>query len=110
MVIFLAICGSIYQNTALQKVSQAMPKLSAADISNLVAGTSGKTYKGLSESERALVAPEITNAMSNVWLFFLVAGVLSFLLTPFLGVSSISFGVLGMQVCELIPWFYRKRG
>lgn len=73
MVIFLAMCGSIYQNTALQKVSQAMPKLSAADISNLVAGTSSRTYKALSESERALVAPQITDAMSNVWLFFLVA-------------------------------------
>ncbi|KAJ6153418.1 hypothetical protein N7497_007737 [Penicillium chrysogenum] len=85
MVIFLAMCGSIYQNTALQKVSQAMPKLSAADISNLVAGTSSQTYKALSESERALVAPQITDAMSNVWLFFLVAGILSFVLTPPLG-------------------------
>ncbi|CAI7590854.1 unnamed protein product [Penicillium viridicatum] len=85
MVIFLAMCGSIYQNTALQKVSQAMPKLSAADISNLVAGTSSRTYTALSESERALVAPQITDAMSNVWLFFLVAGILSFVLTPSLG-------------------------
>ncbi|KAK4861978.1 hypothetical protein LT330_003116 [Penicillium expansum] len=37
MVIFLAMCGSIYQNIALQKVSRAIPKLSAADVSNLVA-------------------------------------------------------------------------
>lgn len=110
MVIFLAICGSIYQNTALQKVSQAMPKLSAADISNLVAGTSSRTYKALSESERALVAPQITDAMSNVWLFFLVAGILSFVLTPPLGVSFSPFGVLGIQLCGLTNWFCRKRG
>ncbi|THC91405.1 hypothetical protein EYZ11_009134 [Aspergillus tanneri] len=81
MVIFLAMAGSIYQNLALQKVTQAMPALSAADITNLVAGTSSRTYKALSESERALVTPQITEAMSNVWLF-LVAGTLSFVLTP----------------------------
>jgi hypothetical protein len=93
MVIFLAICGSIYQNIAIQKVSHAMPKLNATDISNLVAGTSSRTYKALSESERALVAPQITSAMSNVWLFFLVAGILSFVLTPPLGVSFILVGI-----------------
>ncbi|KAL5356460.1 major facilitator superfamily domain-containing protein [Aspergillus floccosus] len=84
MVIFLAMAGSIYQNLALQKVTQAMPALSAAQITNLVAGTSSRTYKALSESERALVTPQITEAMSNVWLFFLVAGIMSFVLTPLL--------------------------
>ncbi|KAE8423264.1 major facilitator superfamily-domain-containing protein [Aspergillus pseudocaelatus] len=85
MVIFLAMAGSIYQNLALQKVAQTMPALSAADITNLVAGTSSRAYKALSEEERALVTPQITDAMSNVWLFFLVAGILSFVLTPPLG-------------------------
>lgn len=87
MVIFLAMAGSIYQNLALQKVTQAMPSLSATEITNLVAGTSSRTYKELSESERALVTPQITEAMSNVWLFFLVAGIMSFVLTPPLWVS-----------------------
>ncbi|KAB8069922.1 major facilitator superfamily domain-containing protein [Aspergillus leporis] len=85
MVVFLAMAGSIYQNLALQKVAQAMPALNAADITNLIAGTSSRTYKALSEGERALVTPQITDAMSNVWLFFLVAGILSFVLTPPLG-------------------------
>ncbi|GES65987.1 major facilitator superfamily domain, general substrate transporter [Aspergillus terreus] len=82
MVIFLAMAGSIYQNVALQKVTQAMPSLSATEITNLVAGTSSRTYKALSEWERALVTPQITEAMSNVWLFFLVAGIMNFVLTP----------------------------
>ncbi|GMF70193.1 unnamed protein product [Aspergillus oryzae] len=85
MVIFLAMAGSIYQNLALQKVTQAMPTLSAADITNLVAGTSSHTYKALSGEERDLVTPQITDAMRDVWLFFLVAGVVSFVLTLGLG-------------------------
>lgn len=96
MVIFLAMAGSIYQNLALQKVTEAMPAPSASDITNLIVGTSSRTYKALSESERALVTPKIMEAMSNVWLFFLVAGILSFILTHRLWVS-----------CEGFPDTYR---
>ncbi|KAK6812865.1 hypothetical protein RU639_011340 [Aspergillus parasiticus] len=85
MVIFLAMAGSIYQNLALQKVTQAMPALSAANITNLVAGTSSRTYQALSGEERDLVTPQITDAMRNIWLFFLVAGIVSFVLTLGLG-------------------------
>ncbi|KAE8329908.1 hypothetical protein BDV39DRAFT_202486 [Aspergillus sergii] len=85
MVIFLAMAGPIYQNLALQKVTQAMPDLSAADVTNLVAGTSSRTYQALSGEERDLVTPQITDAMRNVWLFFLVAGIVSFVLTLGLG-------------------------
>lgn len=91
MVIFLAMAGTIYQNLALQKVGKALPNLHAADITSLVAGTSSQTYKELSRRERDLVTPAVTDAMSNVWLFFLVAGALSFVLTPFLGVRRSSF-------------------
>ncbi|KUL81821.1 hypothetical protein ZTR_09062 [Talaromyces verruculosus] len=71
IVIFLAMVGSIYQNPALQKVSEAMPALSAADITKLIAGTSSQTYKALSESERALVTPEITEAIKQCVVVFL---------------------------------------
>lgn len=87
MVVFLAMAGSIYQNLALQKVGLALPSLDKTDITNLVAGTSSLTYKDLSETEKALVKPLITDAMSSVWLLFLVAGVFSLVITPFLGVS-----------------------
>ncbi|BAE61976.1 unnamed protein product [Aspergillus oryzae RIB40] len=97
MVIFLAMAGSIYQNLALQKVTQAMPTLSAADITNLVAGTSSHTYKALSGEERDLVTPQITDAMRDVWLFFLVAGVVSFVLTLGLGVSYLLLSVFGIR-------------
>ncbi|KAE8314706.1 major facilitator superfamily domain-containing protein [Aspergillus transmontanensis] len=85
MVIFLTMAGSIYQNLALQKVTQAMPALGAADITNLVAGTSSRTYQALSGEERDLVTPQITDAMRNIWLLFLVAGIVSFVLTLGLG-------------------------
>ncbi|KAJ6124924.1 hypothetical protein N7471_012241 [Penicillium samsonianum] len=85
MVVFLAMAGSIYQNLALQKVGLALPSLDKTDITNLVAGTSSLTYKDLSETEKALVKPLITDAMSSVWLLFLVAGVFSLVITPFLG-------------------------
>ena len=94
MVIFLATAGTIYQNLAIKKVGNALPHLQATDITNLVAGTSSQMYKELSQREKDLITPAVTDAMSNVWLFFLVAGALSFVLTLFLGVSGSRFSFL----------------
>jgi hypothetical protein len=99
MVIFLALAGTIYQNLALQKVGKALPNLDATEITSLVAGTSSQTYKALSQAEKDMLAPAVTSAVSNVWLFFLVAGALSFVLTPFLGVSCLSLSSTNV-VCQ----------
>lgn len=96
MVTFLATSGTIFQNVALQKVATALPGASQAEISNLVAGTSSSSYRNLSAADKAIVIPQITDAMSNVWLFFMVAGALSFLFSLPLGVS-LSPRVSGFQ-------------
>jgi hypothetical protein len=87
MVTFLAVVNCIYQNLAMRKVSQVLPEMDAAEIKDLIAGTSSQTYKALSEEMKGRVTPQITDAMSYVWLFFLVAATCSFLLSPPLGVS-----------------------
>jgi len=88
MVTFLAASGTLFQNIALQKVATVLPQASKAEISNLVAGTSSSAYKRLSAADKAVVIPQITNAIGNIWLFFLVAGALSFALSMPLGVST----------------------
>jgi p-aminobenzoyl-glutamate transporter AbgT len=78
MVLFLAISGSLFHNVAVDKVGNALPATSDADIGNLIAGTSSAVFKALSEDEKAVVIPEIASAMKSIWVFFMVAAALSF--------------------------------
>ena len=78
MVLFLAICGSLFHNIAVDKVGRALPDVSKTEIGNLIAGTSSAAFKSLSEANKALVIPEIANAMTSIWAFFLAAAALSF--------------------------------
>lgn len=87
MVLFLAICGSVFQNTAIQKISSVLPGVSPADMSQLVAGTSSSVYQALSATERGAVVAHIADAMGNVWILFTAAAGLSFLLSLPLVVS-----------------------
>lgn len=88
MVTFLSVASSIYQNISLKKVGRALSGLRAEEITDLVAGTSSRSYKALTEANKELVIPQIMDAMRNVWLFFLVAAALSFMLSPLLWVSN----------------------
>ncbi|TPX12829.1 uncharacterized protein E0L32_006709 [Thyridium curvatum] len=88
MVLFLAIAGSVYQNTALNRVLGVLPERSRAEITELIAGASSDAFKRLSESEKNIVIPQITSAMGNVWLLFLVAGALSFVASLGIGVQT----------------------
>ncbi|KAK1765886.1 major facilitator superfamily domain-containing protein [Phialemonium atrogriseum] len=85
MVLFLAISGSIFQNTAVQKIGSALPNASPAEIMQLMTGTSSAVYMDLFESDKRVVIPQITDAMSNVWFMFLVAAALSFVCSLPLG-------------------------
>ncbi|KAH7265513.1 major facilitator superfamily domain-containing protein [Fusarium redolens] len=78
MVLFLAISGSLFHNVAVDKVGNALPATSDADIGNLIAGTSSAVFKALSEDEKAVVIPEIASAMKSIWAFFMAAAALSF--------------------------------
>ena len=88
MTVFLAIGGTLYQNFALHNVAPVLPHTSPGEIANLIAGTSSQTYEALSQEAKDLVIPQITDAMRNLWLFFLVGATLSFVLSVALGVSG----------------------
>ncbi|KAI9900340.1 hypothetical protein N3K66_004602 [Trichothecium roseum] len=80
MVLFLAIGGSVFQNIAVENITAALPHLSEFTARNLMAGTSSYAYKALSVADKEIVVDKVTAAMSNIWLFFTVAGGMSFLL------------------------------
>lgn len=88
MVLFLSICGSVFHNTAVQKVGAVLPSASVEEIGNLIAGTSSRAFQNLSESDKALVIPQIASGMTSIWLLFLAAAALSFLFSLFLLVSA----------------------
>jgi hypothetical protein len=87
MIVFLAISGTLYQNFSLLNLAPTLPHASPAEIATLIAGTSSQTYKNLSAEAKALVIPQITDAMRNIWMFFVVGAALSLVLSFFLGVS-----------------------
>jgi hypothetical protein len=78
MVLFLAISGSLFHNVAMDKVGNALPGVSEAEIGTLIAGTSSAAFKALSDDDKALVIPEIASAMKSIWAFFMAAAVFSF--------------------------------
>ncbi|WQF87797.1 Putative major facilitator superfamily, MFS transporter superfamily [Colletotrichum destructivum] len=77
MVLFLAISGSLFHNLAVDKVGKALPDVSPTEIGNLIAGSSSSAFQTLTDAEKALVIPEIANAMTSIWAFFLAAAALS---------------------------------
>ena len=79
-----------------------LPNTSPAEIANLIAGTSSQAYKGLSQEAKDLVIPQITDAMRNLWLFFLVGATLSFVLSIFLGVSDVCYRFCREDVIDAI--------
>ena len=90
MVLFLAIGGSVFQNIAVENITAALPHLSEFTARNLMAGTSSHAYKALSVADKEVVVDKVTAAMSNIWLFFTVAGGMSFLLALPLVVSPLT--------------------
>lgn len=88
MTVFLAVSGTLYQNFSLLNVGPVLPDAKPGQIANLIAGTASQTYKDLSPESKALVIPQITDAMRNIWLFFVVGAALSLVLSMFMGVSG----------------------
>ncbi|KAH7390153.1 MFS transporter [Cadophora sp. MPI-SDFR-AT-0126] len=89
LVTFLATSGTLYQNISIQKLSHILPNFSKDEILDLTTGTSSAAYKSFSAEEQEAIIPQIMDAMSNVWMFFLVAAALSFVLSFLLTVSSL---------------------
>lgn len=91
MVLFLAISGSLFHNIAVDKVGEALPDVSEMEIGNLIAGSSSKAFQALSETEQALIIPEIASAMKTIWAFFLAAAALSVVCSLPLLVSDLHY-------------------
>ncbi len=110
MVTFLAIAGNIYQNIAIQKISLVLPTASASESLDLTTGTSSAAYRVLSIIEQEAIIPQIMAAMSNVWLFFMVAAALSFVLS-FVLLVSFRTNILAVQQVQNYEalTFRRKR-
>ncbi|KAI1132338.1 major facilitator superfamily-domain-containing protein [Nemania abortiva] len=81
MVLFLAIAGSMFHNLAVQNVGAVLPDVAQSDIGDLIAGTSSATFQMLSDADKAAVVPQIADALTGVWIFFLAAAALSFVFT-----------------------------
>ncbi|KAJ4006272.1 Efflux pump dep3 [Fusarium irregulare] len=78
MVLFLSLCGTVFQNTAIAEVGRALTDLPKDQVLELIAGTSSHAYQSLSEIEKSVVVASITSAIRNVWLLFMVAAAISF--------------------------------
>ncbi|RFN54547.1 major facilitator superfamily domain, general substrate transporter [Fusarium flagelliforme] len=78
MVLFLSLCGTIFQNTAIAEVGKALPDLPKDQVSELIAGTSSHAFQSLSQREKSIVVTSITAAIRCVWLLFMVAAAVSF--------------------------------
>lgn len=78
MVLFVAISGSLFHNVAVDKVGNALPGATEAEIGTFIAGTSSAAYKTLSDDDKALAIPEIACAMKSIWAFFMAAATFSF--------------------------------
>ncbi|CAJ0552223.1 Ff.00g062020.m01.CDS01 [Fusarium sp. VM40] len=78
MVLSLAIRGSLFHNVAVDKVGNALPGTSEAEVGTLIAWTSSAAYRALSDHNKALAIPEIPNAMKRIWASFMAAAAFSF--------------------------------
>lgn len=93
MVLFLSLCGTIFQNTAIGKVGKALPDLPKDQVSELMAGTSSRAFQSLSQVEKSIVVTGITAAIRSIWLLFMVASAISFVFALPLAVSRKSRNV-----------------
>lgn len=86
-VTFLSVSGSLFYNTAVKQVAPVLPNGTPSGfISDLIAGTSSDAFKSLTPEVADAVIPRITKSMRNVWIWYLSASTLSFVLSFFLKV------------------------
>ncbi|KAK8034599.1 azole resistance protein 1 [Apiospora rasikravindrae] len=85
-VVFLSVSGNIFFNTGTQAIRAVLPADTPAPfVADLIAGSSSAAFESLSQYDGARVIDAITSSMRNVWIFYLAATALSFVLSFFLG-------------------------
>lgn len=94
MVLFLAICGSMFHNISVDHIGAVLPDFSEAEIGNLIAGTSSEAFRRLTDAEKQVVIPQLAEALRGIWAFYLAAATLSF-------VASLTLLVCTLFDCSL---------
>ncbi|EED18132.1 efflux pump antibiotic resistance protein, putative [Talaromyces stipitatus ATCC 10500] len=84
IVFILALAGTVYQNLALKRLTPLLAGRSAADVSQVIAGTSNSVFKSLDPNLQTKVVDEITKSMSVVWAILIGVGALCLILSLFL--------------------------
>ena len=86
---FPSISGSIFQNVGARNISPLLPSDYSGDPGAILAGASGPEWQSFSEDIQARLVHAIVDAMSNNYIMIIVAGGITVLLSPFLGVSTL---------------------
>lgn len=87
-VTFLSVSGNLLFNFAVRYLTPILPPgTQPVFISDLIAGPHSHAFQTLEPDVRLRVVDGIAQTMRNIWIFYLAASTLSFLLSFFLGVS-----------------------
>lgn len=87
IVVFLAVAGTVYQNTAIKNIMSSVPGTSMDEVFKIIAGTSNPAFTALPPDVQTEVVAQIVKSMSGVWALLIAGMALSFVLSLFLGVS-----------------------
>ena len=85
--ISLSIAGSVFQNKAVHNVQIILPDQNSVTVKDAVTGTFGPFIKSLSPSEKTRVVEGIARAISEVYIYTIVAGAVVVILACCLPVS-----------------------
>lgn len=86
---FPSLSGNIFQNMGAKYISPLLPSDFSGNPRVILAGASGSEWQNFSEDVQARLVNAIVDAMSNVYIMIIIAGSITALLSPFLGVSTL---------------------
>lgn len=86
----LSVSGSTFQNMALRYLGTAIPTADAAELSQLVTGSSGSFYQSLSPSDKHFVVEQVTAAIRDSFYYLCGVTAIGFISSLFLSVSYMS--------------------
>ncbi|KAL8848911.1 MAG: hypothetical protein Q9221_006069 [Calogaya cf. arnoldii] len=86
---FPAISGCIFQNLGAKHIEPYLPPDFTGSATAILAGASSPEFQSLPEGLQAQVAQAIVSAMSNLYTMTIVAGGITAILSPFLGLGKV---------------------
>lgn len=83
----VSVSGTVFQNMALGYLGAALPDAAASELKQLVTGSSGSFYKGLSSGDKHLVVVQVTAAIRDSFYYLCGVTAVGFITSLFLSVS-----------------------